>query len=137
MDWTSVLIFAAIIALFLLSNRVGLVSAATAKEHLKRGAIVVDVRTTAEFNRGHLKRAINMPFDDVETLVSRRVTDKGQVLLLHCQSGMRSGVARKKLVGARLHAGVQPGIVSACRAHHQRRVDRHGQRVRVSPAPRH
>ena len=97
MDWTSVLIFAAIVALFLLSNRVGLVSAAKAKEHLKRGAIVIDVRTPAEFNRGHLQRAINMPFDDVETLVSRRVTDKDQVLLLHCQSGMRSGVARKKL----------------------------------------
>jgi phage shock protein E len=97
MDWTSVLIFAAIVALFLLSSRVGLVSAAKAKEHLKRGAIVVDVRTPAEFNTGHLSRAINIPFDEVETLVPRRVTDKGQVLLLHCQSGMRSGIARKKL----------------------------------------
>jgi phage shock protein E len=97
MDWTSVLIFAAIVALFLLSSRVGLVSAAKAKEDLKRGAIVVDVRTPAEFNSGHLNRAINIPFDDVETLVPRRVTDKGQVVLLHCQSGMRSGIARKKL----------------------------------------
>jgi phage shock protein E len=97
MDWTSVLIFAAIVVLFFLSNRVGLISAAAAKEHLKRGALIVDVRTPAEFNSGHLKRAINVPFDDIETFVSRRVTDKGQVILLHCQSGMRSGVARKKL----------------------------------------
>jgi phage shock protein E len=97
MDWMSVLIFAAIVLLFFLSNRVGLISAAAAKEHLKRGAIVVDVRTPDEFNKGHLKCAINMPFDDVETLVPRRVTDKGQVLLLHCQTGLRSGVARKRL----------------------------------------
>jgi rhodanese-related sulfurtransferase len=27
----------------------------------------------------------------------RRVRDKNQALLLHCQSGMRSGVAKKKL----------------------------------------
>jgi phage shock protein E len=97
MDWTSVLIFAAIVALFFLSNRVGLISAAAAKEQLKRGALIVDVRTPAEFNKGHLKHAINVPFDDIELLVPQRVTDKGQVLLLHCQSGLRSGVARKKL----------------------------------------
>jgi phage shock protein E len=97
MDWTSVLIFAAIVVLFFLSNRIGLISAATAKEHLKRGAVVVDVRTAAEFKAGHLARAINVPFDEIETTVPRRVTDKGQVLLLHCQSGLRSGVAKKKL----------------------------------------
>jgi phage shock protein E len=97
MDWTSVLIFAAIVALFFLSNRVGLISVAAAKEHLKGGALIVDVRTPAEFNNGHLKDALNMPFDDIELLVSRRGIDKGQVLLLHCQSGLRSGVARKKL----------------------------------------
>lgn len=97
MDWMSVLIFAAIVALFFLSNRVGLISSKAARDHLKRGALIVDVRTPAEFNSGHLKNAINMPLDDIETLVPRRVTDKGQVLLLHCQSGLRSGVARKKL----------------------------------------
>ena len=97
MDWTSVLIFAAIVVLFFLSNRIGLISAATAKEHLRRGAVVIDVRTAAEFKAGHLARAINVPFDEVETTVPRRVTDKGQVVLLHCQSGLRSGVAKKKL----------------------------------------
>ena len=97
MDWTSVLIFAAIVVLFFLSNRVGLISAGAAKAHLKRGALIIDVRTPAEFNAGHLKRAINMPFDDIEMLAPQRVTDEGQVLLLHCQSGLRSGVARKKL----------------------------------------
>jgi rhodanese-related sulfurtransferase len=38
-----------------------------------------------------------MPLDQVETLVPLRVKDKNQVLLLHCQSGGRSGVAKKKL----------------------------------------
>ena len=35
--------------------------------------------------------------DDIEVSLPRRVRDKNQALLLHCQSGMRSGVAKKKL----------------------------------------
>ena len=46
---------------------------------------------------GHLPNAINLPLDQIETALPRHVKDKNQVLLLHCQSGMRSGVAKKKL----------------------------------------
>ena len=99
MNWTSILIaFAVLVVLFLL-RRMGQVSSKDALEHLRNGALVIDVRTPGEFNSGHLPGAINLPLDEIETSLPRRVKDKNQVLLLHCQSGMRSGVAKKKLKG--------------------------------------
>jgi len=64
---------------------------------LKSGALLVDVRTASEFNSGHLPDAINFPLDEIEVKLPRRVKDKNQAVLLHCQSGMRSGVAMKQL----------------------------------------
>jgi len=42
---------------------------------------------------------MNIPLDDLETALPKRVPDKNQVLLLHCASGMRSGRAKSKLNG--------------------------------------
>ena len=58
---------------------------------------MIDVRTAGEFSSGHLTNAINIPLDEIATAVPQRVKDKSQVLLLHCASGMRSGMAQKKL----------------------------------------
>ena len=57
------------------------------------------MRTAGEFGSGHLPNTINLPLDEIESSLPRRVKDKNQVILLHCQSGMRSGVAKKKLNG--------------------------------------
>ena len=38
------------------------------------------------------------PSTKLRPIWSRRIKDKNQVLLLHCQSGARSGVAKKKLI---------------------------------------
>ena len=81
----------------LMMKKSGRISAEDALEHLKNGALVIDVRSPGEFNSGHLARAINLPLDEIETALPGRVTDKNQVLLLHCASGMRSGAARQKL----------------------------------------
>ena len=98
MNWTSVLIVVAILALFYLLKRAGQISHKAAAEHLKHGAMVIDVRTAAEYTAGHLPKAINMPLSEVEALVARKVKDKNSVLLLHCQSGSRSGIAKRRLV---------------------------------------
>lgn len=58
---------------------------------------MIDVRSTGEFNSGHLPRAINLPLDEIETVLPRCIKEKSQVLLLHCHSGMRSGLAKRKL----------------------------------------
>jgi phage shock protein E len=99
MNWITALIIVAIVALFFLLKRAGLVSSREASAYLKKGAMVIDVRTAAEFSTGHLPRAINIPLSEVEELTPRRVKDKEQVLLLHCQSGARGATAKKILTG--------------------------------------
>ena len=100
MNWTEeIIILAIVVILYLIWKRAGQISSGSAMEHLKNGALLIDVRSLAEFNSGHLPNAINLPLSEIETALPRRVKDKNQVLLLHCQSGMRSGVAKAKLKG--------------------------------------
>jgi phage shock protein E len=98
MNWTTLLIATVILAAFLMVSKGGQISAKDAAAYLKTGALVIDVRTPGEFNSGHLINAINIPLDEIATAVPQRWPDKSRVLLLQCQSGMRSGVAQKKLV---------------------------------------
>jgi phage shock protein E len=97
MNWTTLLAVGLALAIIVLLKRAGQISAAQASEYLKAGALVVDLRGTAEFNSGHLSKAINIPLREIESVLPRRAKDKQQVVLLHCQSGMRSAVAAKKL----------------------------------------
>ncbi|HTY88604.1 MAG TPA: rhodanese-like domain-containing protein [Candidatus Acidoferrum sp.] len=97
MNWLPLLLVAAMVLLALIMKRTGQISAADARALLKKGARVIDVRSPGEFNSGHLPMAVNIPLDEVETGVPRQVNDKSQPLLLHCQSGMRSGMACRKL----------------------------------------
>ena len=97
MNWTPLLIIAAVLAIVFMMKRAVQISAQDALKYLKNGALVIDVRSTGEFNSGHLPTAINIPLDEIGTALPRRVKDKNQVLLLHCQSGIRSGMAKSKL----------------------------------------
>ena len=87
---------AALVALFGLNARAEL-SEAEARAHLKRGAVVVDVRTVEEFRTKHLTNVINIPLDEVKAKLPGVVTNKSQIVLLHCRSGRRSGVAEREL----------------------------------------
>ena len=98
MNWTTLVIIAVVVAIFLARARAGQISAKDASAYLKNGALVIDVRTSGEFNSGHLAGAVNLPLDGIEAAVAQRVKDKSQVLLLHCASGVRSGLAQKKLI---------------------------------------
>jgi phage shock protein E len=65
------------------------------RELIRNGAKVVDVRTPAEFNQGHLSGAINLP---LQTLSSQLVKlKKEQIIITCCASGMRSGAAKRLL----------------------------------------
>ncbi|MGB7769439.1 MAG: rhodanese-like domain-containing protein [Verrucomicrobiia bacterium] len=97
MNWTALLIVAVVVAVVFAMKRAGQISPGDALAHLKNGALVIDVRRAGEFNSGHLPAAINLPLAEIETALPRQVKDKNQVLLLHCQSGMRSGLAKNKL----------------------------------------
>lgn len=81
----------------LLFKRRGRISAQAAREYLRTGALVIDVRSAGEFTSGHLPTAVNIPLSEIESVITRKTTDRSQVLLLHCQSGLRSAEAKKKL----------------------------------------
>ncbi|HXR39636.1 MAG TPA: rhodanese-like domain-containing protein [Terracidiphilus sp.] len=97
MTWTSILFAVAVVAAMLLFVRTRQISKKAAVEYLRNGAVVIDVRSAGEFTAGHLPKAINIPLSEIETVIARKVKDKNQVLLLHCQSGSRSVEAMRRL----------------------------------------
>lgn len=99
MNWILLLIVAAVLLGVFALNRASLIPVQRAQQLLHQGALVVDVRSPAEFNSGHLQEAVNLPLAELKEVVSRRAPDKSQVLLLHCLSGTRSGMAMRQLKG--------------------------------------
>ena len=97
MTWTSLAIVIVLLIALLVWKRGTQISTKTAAEYLRNGALVIDVRSAGEFTAGHLAKAVNIPLSEIETVISRKVNEKNQVLLLHCQSGMRSSQAVIKL----------------------------------------
>ena len=64
---------------------------------IARGAPVIDVRTDAEFQEGHLPGAVNIPYDQITSRFGELPADKNQTIVLYCRSGRRSGIARRSL----------------------------------------
>jgi rhodanese-related sulfurtransferase len=62
------------------------------KELVANGAVVVDVRTPAEFKSGHVKGAINIPVDSIRSKVPE-LKKKGKPVITCCRSGARSRMA--------------------------------------------
>jgi rhodanese-related sulfurtransferase len=75
----------------------GLIDGATAQRLRARGAVVVDVRTAAEFAGGHVPGAINIPHDQVAARVAE-IGAKDRPVLVYCRTGHRSGLAAAELV---------------------------------------
>ena len=97
MDWIIVVVTLVLLLGYIFLRRKGQISAEAAAAHLKQGALLIDVRSSAEYSAGHVKGAINMPVQQIDSLVGSQVKDKDQVILLHCQSGTRSSMAKNQL----------------------------------------
>lgn len=67
-------------------------------DKIDNGALIVDVRTAEEFAAGHLKNAINVPFEEIATEFKQRAIAKDTNIVLYCRSGRRSGIAFDSLV---------------------------------------
>ncbi len=57
----------------------------------KEGAILIDVRTAAEFASGHAENSINIPLDELDSKITQ--LDPKKTIIVCCASGTRSAVA--------------------------------------------
>ena len=94
--WLLVVAALAVAAWFVV-RRVALIPLRQARELLARGATVIDVRSPAEFNSGHVPNAINLPLETLTERIQAVVKDQDAPVLLHCLSGGRSALARRRL----------------------------------------
>lgn len=60
--------------------------------------VILDVRTQAEYDQGHIPGAILIPHDTVATAAEDALPDKDQLILVYCRSGNRSKQASQALV---------------------------------------
>jgi rhodanese-related sulfurtransferase len=59
---------------------------------LKQGALILDVRSPAEYKQGHIKGSINAPLNELSKHISK--LKKETAVITCCASGMRSASAK-------------------------------------------
>ena len=79
----------------LIKSLLGLGEKVNVKELIANGAIVLDVRSPAEFKDGHIKGALNFPLQNLTSQMNK--LKKEQVIVTCCRSGSRSGMAKRML----------------------------------------
>ena len=57
----------------------------------------IDVRTVAEWDSGHLKEAIHIPYKTIAKEIERVTKDKNAPIKVYCKVGGRAGIAKKTL----------------------------------------
>lgn len=99
MSWYVLIGLVLVIIVFSVTRALGNLSAETAHEYLSEGAIVIDVRSEAEFADKSIDGVINIPLPVLADRIKKAVPDKDTVILLHCRSGNRSGQGMQVLRG--------------------------------------
>ena len=66
------------------------------KDALKRGAIIVDVRTGIEYDNGHLPDAFNIPVDRIRSSAGR-LKETNKPVIVCCNGSDRSAQAVQSL----------------------------------------
>ena len=62
-----------------------------------RDACIVDVRPAADFKKGHLLGAINIPSDKLKARINELEREKSKPVILYCALGGSAGEAAKTL----------------------------------------
>ena len=76
----------------------GMVDGARARELVKQGALLLDVRTPQEFSREHIDGAVNVPLSELDGAIGEM--KKSRPIVVYCQSGTRSERAYSALSAA-------------------------------------
>ena len=64
----------------------------------EEGYIILDTRTQAEYDEGHIPGAIVISHDEITEKAAEMLPDKDQLILVYCRSGRRSKLAAEALV---------------------------------------
>lgn len=59
--------------------------------------LLIDVRTEAEWNNGHIEGAILIPYDVIGEKIGTSAKDKSMRIYVYCRSGRRSKIAKGNL----------------------------------------
>lgn len=81
----------------LLLTGAGGISGEQARQLVRRGAVLLDVRTPQEFAAGHLEGARNIPVQELEEKLSALPAEKSAPIVVYCRSGTRSAKAASLL----------------------------------------
>ncbi len=73
------------------------VDPAAVSEHLGNGVVLVDVRESEEWDRGHIPGAVHVPRGYLESRIDAAVADRDARVVLYCASGQRSALAAHTL----------------------------------------
>jgi len=66
------------------------------EDYLKNGAIVLDVRTQREWDKGHVENAVHIPLNELHNRINE-VKNLNKPVIACCESGVRSAKAAKFL----------------------------------------
>lgn len=80
-----------------IKNLFGMGSKTDYAQLVKKGAIILDVRSKEEFKDGHIKGSINIPVHELRNNLNK-LKDKSKPIITCCASGMRSGSAKSLLI---------------------------------------
>lgn len=64
------------------------------KKMLQQGAVVIDIRTPMEYDKGRVPNSINIPLDRL-LLNTEKIKSIQQPIIVCCASGIRSSQAKK------------------------------------------
>ena len=60
----------------------------------KDAILIIDVRTSTEWNRGHLANAKHIEWQNIGEEITELTNDKHSTIYVYCRSGNRSGKAK-------------------------------------------
>ncbi|GAB3537789.1 hypothetical protein GCM10027343_01830 [Noviherbaspirillum agri] len=95
-----------------------------ADEPLPENAVLIDVRSPEEFSSGHIKDAIPLPLNCLTRDIGSVVVDKATPIIVYCQSGGRSAMARRALTDMGYQTVVNGGGVRSLAARMGREISR-------------
>ncbi|MBM4377338.1 MAG: rhodanese-like domain-containing protein [Deltaproteobacteria bacterium] len=101
-----------LVAFVLYKSVAGKSSSEEARRLVDAGAMLLDVRSPAEFSSGHIDGAKNIPVDELSSRISE-VGPKEKPVVVYCRSGARSGSATRVLRGAGFTQVYDLGSMSA------------------------